>query len=114
MSERYISLAEVRDILAEEQERRLAMDEPQEFDPTTKAAMEHAQKTTGLSAEQALDLVEKARQLRCVDGNDAIAYKIADILPEYPSDVRAIFSKERVALEKSDIEDVLNLVSNYI
>lgn len=122
MSEKYITLAEVKDILAEEQEKRLAEAGPQEpdipsndvFDQSTKAAMEHAQKTARITAEQAVELKEAALGIKCVNGSESIACKIADILPEYPVDVRAVFSKERIALTDDDINEVLDLVSKYI
>ena len=122
MSEKYITLAEVKDILSEEQEKRLAEAGPQEpelpsndvFDQSTNAAMEHAQKTARITAEQARELVQAAIGLKCVNNSESIACKIADILPEYAVDVRAIFSKERIALTEDDINEVLDLVSKYI
>ena len=122
MSEKYITLAEVKDILSEEQEKRLAEAGPQEpelpsndvFDQSTNAAMEHAQKTARITAEQARELVQAALGLKCVNNSESIACKIADILPEYAVDVRAIFSKERIALTEDDINEVLDLVSKYI
>ena len=122
MSEKYITLAEVKDILSEEQEKRLAEAGPQEpelpsndvFDQSTNAAMEHAQKTARITAEQAQELVQAALGLKCVNNSESIACKIADILPEYAVDVRAIFSKERIALTEDDINEVLDLVSKYI
>ena len=41
-----------------------------------------------------------------------MAVKIADLLPEYPEDVRAIFSKERVTLDQDQIESILEIVRN--
>ncbi len=122
MSEKYITLAEVKDILAEEQEKRLAEAGPidsevlpvEVFDQSTKAAMDHAQKTARITAEQAVELKEAALGINCVNNSESIACKIADILPEYPVDVRAIFSKERIALSDDDINEVLDLVSKYI
>ncbi len=46
--------------------------------------------------------------------NDRIAVKIADILPKYPSDVRAIFYKERVEITPEDIRQILDAVAKYI
>ena len=122
MSEKYITLAEVKDILAEEQEKRLAQVGPTDpelpgtevFDQSTKAAMEHAQKASRISVEQARELAEAALGLKCVNNSEFIACKIADILPEYPVDVRAIFSKERIALTEDDIKEVLDLVNKYL
>ena len=84
------------------------------FDQSTNAAMEHAQKTARITAEQARELVQAALGLKCVNNSESIACKIADILPEYAVDVRAIFSKERIALTEDDINEVLDLVSKYI
>ena len=122
MSERYISLAEVKEILTEEQEKRLAAVEPGSFeetdkgvfDQTTKAAMDHAQKTAKITAEQAREIMEQTLGISCVGGSESIACKIADILPQYPVEVRAIFSKERIAVSDEDIKEVLDLVSKYI
>ena len=122
MSEKYITLAEVKDILAEEQEKRLAEAGPQDpesdplevFDQATKAAMEHAQRTSRITAEQAKELVAEALGLKCVNNSESIACKIADILPQYAVDVRAIFSKERITLSEDDINEVLDLVNKYL
>ena len=120
MAEKYITLAEVGEILTEEQKNRMEKLGPQDpeapslevFDQSTKAAMDHAQKA-GISAEQARELANAALGLKCVNNSESIACKIADILPAYPVDVRAIFSKERIALTDEDIEEVLNLVRSF-
>ena len=46
--------------------------------------------------------------------NEVTSYKIADILPKYPEDVRAIFSKERINLESDDIQKILDIVAEYL
>ena len=45
---------------------------------------------------------------------DAVALKIADLLPRYPEDVRAIFSKERVTLEPQQIQQIIDIVEKHI
>ena len=40
--------------------------------------------------------------------------KIADILPKYPEDVRAIFSKERITLSNDQINQIIEIVGKYI
>jgi|GEM_PF-503254 len=37
-------------------------------------------------------------------------YKVLDVFPRHESTVRAIFSKERVKLEDSDVEDILEVI----
>lgn len=106
MEQRYVTVAEVRDLLQAESELR-------GYDfmlASQKAALDHAQKTCSISKEQADAIVAAAMQLDFV--TEPVAVKIADLLPEYPEDVRAIFSKERVVLEKEQIETVLEIVRN--
>jgi len=39
--------------------------------------------------------------------------KIADILPQYPEEVRLLFAKERVVLEEEQLTRLLELVAQY-
>ncbi len=108
MSEKYISLAEVRELLTEENEKREV-----EFNAVQKSAMAHAQTISKISPEQAQEIVDEVLQ---VGGfvTEAVAFKIADILPKYPEDVRAIFAKERVTLEADDTNKILDIVAKYL
>ncbi len=108
MSEKYITLAEVRDLLTEEYEKREG-----EFNAVQKAAMSHSQTIAKITAEEAEALVEEVSQLEFV--TDAIAYKIADLLPVYSEDVHAIFQKERgINLSPEDIDSIIDIVSKYL
>ncbi|MBR2093243.1 MAG: hypothetical protein IJ904_04270, partial [Candidatus Methanomethylophilaceae archaeon] len=77
-----------------------------------KAALDHAQAVSYLSVEDTQSIVEEVSKLDKV--TDRIAIKIADILPKYPNDVRAIFYKERVELTADDIQEILDIVAKYI
>lgn len=102
---KYVSLAEVRDMLNAENEKR-------ELLPSQKAAMSHAGSVSPLSKEQAEEMVAKLCELDFV--TIPVAYKIADLRPKYSNDVRAIFSKERgVTLDGDMIQSVLDIVSSY-
>ncbi len=105
MSERYVTLAEVRELLTEESGKR-------ELLTSQKAALEHAQTVSYLSVEDTQSIIEEVSRLDKV--TDRIAIKIADILPKYPNDVRAIFYKERVELTADDIQEILDIVAKYI
>lgn len=106
MSEQYISMAEVKELLNEANEKRTT-----ELSTIQKSALQHAQ-TMKLSKEQADELIKEVSALEFT--TDATSCKIADILPKYPEDVRAIFSKERIALEADDINKVIDIVAKYI
>jgi DNA-directed RNA polymerase subunit F len=106
MSERYVTLAEVRDLLAAESEKR-------ELLTSQKAALDHAQTVCpNISLESAQAIIEEVSQLEEV--SDSIAVKIADLLPLYPEDVRAIFSKERITLEPDKIDQIIAIVEKYV
>ncbi|MBR3410822.1 MAG: hypothetical protein IKG94_08660 [Candidatus Methanomethylophilaceae archaeon] len=105
MSERYVTLAEIKKLLLEESDKR-------ELLTSQKAALDHAQAVSYLSVEDTQSIVEEVSKLDKV--TDRIAIKIADILPKYPNDVRAIFYKERVELTADDIQEILDIVAKYI
>lgn len=105
MSEQYVTLAEVRDLLAAEGEKR-------ELLTSQKAALDHAQTVCSISLESANAIIEEVSQLEEV--SDAVAVKIADMLPQYPEDVRAIFAKERITLEPEKIKQIIDIVAKYI
>lgn len=105
MSEQYVTLAEVRDLLTAEAEKR-------ELLTSQKAALDHAQTVCTISLESAKALIEEVSEIEEV--SDSIAVKIADILPRYPEDVRAIFSKERITLDNDLINKIIDIVAKYI
>jgi len=105
MSENYVSLAEVRDMLASESEKR-------ELVPAQRSALEHAQSSALLSADDIKKLTAEIRALSFM--TDYAAYKIGDMLPKYPEDVRAIFTKERVNLSADDVKRIIEIVGKYL
>jgi len=116
MSERYVTLAEVRDLLTEVSESRKGtagmLEDEDVLLASQKAALDHAQKVANISLENANALIEEVSKIE--DVSDAIAVKIADLLPEYPEDVRAIFSKERINLDSGTIDKITEIVEKYI
>jgi DNA-directed RNA polymerase subunit F len=105
MSNHYLTLAEVRDLLTEEHEKR-------ELVASQKNAMGHAMAVCELSAKDARKLVE---EISAIDGiSEYAAVKVADLLPKYPEDVRAIFSKERIAIDPKTINLIIEVVSKYL
>ncbi len=107
--DRYVTLAEVKEMLEAESEGR-------EFTPEQKLALEHA-KTAQLNSEQSRELVDKLLELEFIaDLNNAegVAVKISDIMPTHFDDVRLIFQKERRVLDKKQGEQIINLVNEYL
>lgn len=116
MTERYVTLAEVRDLLEEVAESRKGtagvLEDEDVLLASQKAALDHAQKVSNISLEDANKIIEEVSQIEEV--TDVIAVKIADILPKYPEDVRAIFSKERINLSSDKINQIIEIVGKYI
>jgi len=116
MTERYVTIAEVRELLEEVSESRKGtaglLEDEDVLLASQKAALDHAQKVSNISSEDAKKIIEEVSAIE--DVTDAIAVKIADILPKYPEDVRAIFSKERINLSKEQIDQIIEIVAKYI
>lgn len=105
MAEKYVSLAEVAELLAGDKEDRGLL-------VTQNAAMEHAKTVSLLSVKDTKALIEELKGISPV--SDFTAVKIADVLPKFPVDLRAIFSKERVNLEPETIKEILATVAKYL
>jgi len=106
MEENFISLAEIRELLEQEKAVR------GELSPEQSYALQHASLFAKISGEQARALVKELMTVPMMSlGN---AYKITDLLPTQPDEVRAVFAKERFALPKEDLDKVLELVGKYL
>ncbi len=106
VEEKYLSLAEIRDLLEKEKTSRTTLSMEQQY------ASAHAQTFARVTPEQAVKLVKELMEVPMM--SDANAVKIADVLPTHADDVRAIFAKERFALSKEDMDRVLEIVRQYL
>jgi DNA-directed RNA polymerase subunit F len=99
-----VPLARVKQLLAEEATRRTL---PRE----AALALQHAETFAKLEAEDAAKLVAELKALPFVD--TSLATKIADVLPQYPEEIRLLFSKERVVLDEAQIARLLELAAQH-
>ncbi|HLY77574.1 MAG TPA: RNA polymerase Rpb4 family protein [Thermoplasmata archaeon] len=99
-----IPLATVKQLLADEATQRTLPREAQ-------LALQHAETFTRLTPEQTAKLLEALRTLPFVDA--ALSVKIADVLPQYPEEVRLLFAKERVFLEEAQLTRLLEIVAQH-
>ncbi len=75
--------------------------------PRQRTALEHLQKYVTVEDEETFDeLVEELKGLDTFTEDQII--KIIDVLPETEPEVRSLFSKERIKLEDSDIDNVID------
>jgi len=99
-----VPLAKVKQLLDEEAARRTL---PRE----ASLAHQHAEVFARLSDEATGRLIEELRTVPYVDA--AVAVKIADTLPQYPEEIRLLFSKERVPLDEEQIGRLLEIVAHH-
>lgn len=99
-----VPLARVKQLLTDETSRRTL---PRE----AALALQHAETFARLSDEASTKLVEDLRDLPFVDAT--LAVKIADVLPQYPEEIRLLFSKERVTLDEAQIARLLEIVAQH-
>ena len=99
-----VPLARVKELLAEEATRRTL---PRE----ASLALQHAETFARLEPEATAKLIAELRTIPFVDA--ALAIKIADVLPQYPEEIRLLFSKERVALDEAQVTRLLEIVAQH-
>lgn len=106
LQERWLTDAETRALL---EKRFGGGEEPNYIQKTT---LEHLQKFIKLTPDDSTGMVE-ALVKSSEKMKPEIATKIANLLPKYEEDVRAIFAKERFALTKEEIGSILGIVAKY-
>ena len=99
-----VPLARVKALLDEETTHRPL---PRE----ASLAHQHAEQFVRLSSEETGKLIEELRTVPFVD--TSVAVKIADTLPQYPEEIRLLFSKERVPLDEEQVTRLLEIVAHY-
>ncbi|MFA5771626.1 MAG: RNA polymerase Rpb4 family protein [Thermoplasmata archaeon] len=103
--ERIISLVEVRDLLEKERAKR-------ELTNEQKMALQHAQTFARLNVTETKKLIKELRKIEKL--SDQAVYKLAEILPTHPDDVRVVLAKERYTLEKREVEEIVQTVKKHI
>jgi len=104
VGERYLTIPEVHELLLKEQEKR-------ELTYEQKLTLQHCEMLQRFDVRTAQKFVAELEKIERV--TPQLAYKVAELLPEHPDDVRAIFAKERFTLEEKTIQGILSTVAKY-
>ncbi|HEV2317617.1 MAG TPA: RNA polymerase [Thermoplasmata archaeon] len=99
-----VALAQVKQMLSEEAARRVL---PRE----ALLAQAHAESFAKLTPEATEKLIGELRQLPYVDAGMAV--KLADLLPQYPEEVRLLYAKERVLLDEAQLTRLLEILAQH-
>ncbi len=103
--EKMATLSEVRNLLQkDEKEGNLTYEK--------RLALEHAQQFTILNVTKSKQLIAELLKMERV--SEFVAHKIAELLPQYPDEVRPIFAKERFTLEENEIKEIIKNVKKYL
>ncbi|MFB6154217.1 MAG: RNA polymerase Rpb4 family protein [Halodesulfurarchaeum sp.] len=110
LDEEFLTVPEAKELLSEVEAERTA-DEDRELRYELARAIDHANRFAVLEAEESRELVEELRELEKVD--EPAAYKIADLLPQSRTELRAVFAQERYALDGDELDEILDVVAKY-
>ena len=101
---KFVSIPEVKDILEEVGEGR-------ELNYEQKLALEHATYSVQSTSKDANKLIKALMEHERI--TEALAFKIVEIWPTHPDDVKAIFAKERFTITSEDVQDILQKVADH-
>jgi Uncharacterized protein conserved in archaea len=110
LDEEYLTVSEAKELLADVEVER-AVNDDREMRYELARAIEHVNRFAVLDPEESRELVAELREFEKVD--ETTAYKITDLLPRSRDELRAVFAKERYALDGDELDEVLNVVAKY-
>lgn len=108
MAERYVTLAEVKDLLETAEQGRGELSYEQ------KLALEHARRFAKMPGAKAKKLVSDLVELNPTKIDEPLAVRLADFAPEHADDVRAIVAKARVNFDDAEVQKILDTVVKYL
>jgi len=111
LDEEYITISEAKSLLNEVEDER-ANDESRDLRYELARAIEHVNRHATLEAEESRELVDDLLALDKV--SEEIAHRIADLLPDDRTELRAIYANERFALDGEELDDILDIVAKYV
>jgi len=100
----YVSIPKVKNILEDVQESR-------ELNYEQKLALEHATYSVRTNPKEAEKLIKALMEHERI--TEQLAFKIVEIWPTHPDDVKAIFAKERFTLKEDEVKDILQKVADH-
>ena len=113
--ERFVDFATVREMLLNAQERRNNLTYEQ------KAAMQHAEWAASNMRNGYKTLPEVFDSLRDaltatekLSSHPQLAAKLAELMPMYPDDVKAVLASRRLGIEDNEIQEILDIVRQHV
>ncbi|WP_255170827.1 RNA polymerase Rpb4 family protein [Natrononativus amylolyticus] len=110
VDEEFLTVSETKELLADIEAER-ALDEERELRYELARAIEHVNRFTVLDPEDAQALVDDLQELEKVD--EPTAYKITNLLPQDRDELRSVYAQQRYTLSGEELDEILNVVSQY-
>lgn len=111
IDEEYVTVSEAKEVLVDIEAER-AENEDRDLRYELARAIEHVNRHAVLDAEESRELVTDLLELDKV--SEEIAHRIADLLPEDRTELRAIYANERFSLDGEELDDILDVVAKYV
>ncbi len=111
VDEEYLTIAETKEILGDLEAER-ASDEEREMRYELARALEHVNRFATLDPEESREFVDQLLELDKVD--EATAHKIVDLKPQDRDELRSIYAQERFSLSGDELDDIINVVKQYV
>lgn len=99
-----VGMAEAKKIMS-------SREKSEELSYEQKLAVEHLNKFTKISYEDAQKFLEDISQVLRMSPETTV--KIIDLLPQTPDELRMIFAREKFSLKEDEIQKILELVKKY-
>ncbi len=110
VDEEYLTVAETKELLADVEAERVA-DEDRDLQYELARAIEHVNRFTVLEPAESRELVDDLEDLEKVD--EPTAYKIANLLPRNRDELRSVYAQQRYSLSGDELDEILDVVSQY-
>lgn len=112
LGEKYLTLAEVREILKKAWEEGVKVNPEEPLNYEAKLSLEHAERFSKIKPED----VEKAKKelMETFEWMDErLAVRLLDLMPEDYFDIRVIFAKEGYMPTPEEGEAIVDILSKY-
>ena len=99
-------------LISEVKEMLSKLGNERELNREQKIALEHSERVALLPSKKAREMAKKLMQIGKVEEKQAC--KMADLLPKEREEVVAIFAKETYIPSEEEIEQILEVIREYI
>jgi len=106
LKQKPVAFNEVKEVLSSLDEKELNAEQ--------KLALEHINRSKGLSKNKAHELIEELKALSMRKLKLSYIIQIVNLVPKDMEDLRVVLAASSVAFNKADLEKIFSIVSKYV